>query len=286
MGEERRKARRGRVPGLRVEYEDAAGGKVEAEALDVCSGGAFILTPAPLAPGKRLSLDVALDGETTRWSALARVVWTRPSGSPGGPPGMGVKIIDADDAMIALIERLVDSGERTDPGTGGTKIPARERTMLGIGMAEKKEEAVARPIVGLAPTREKTILGMGMVAGLPPVNVGETAPPASASPETPQVPPAPDSDESLALDLVAKKPHVAVTEAAKEPELVPKEPESSPPITEDSLSAAGLPRRRGRTWLVLLLLLAIAGGAVYVYRDRIPWQRLRSYIGTLRSKLH
>jgi hypothetical protein len=100
----------------------------------------------------------------------------------------------------------------------------------------------------------------------------------------------------LALDLVAKKrqvaakePEVAATEAAKEPDPVPQERqerESAPPISEELLAAAGVPRRRGRTWLVLLLLLAMVGAGVYLYRDRIPWQRLRSYVSALRAKLH
>jgi hypothetical protein len=55
--------------------------------------------------------------------------------------------------------------------------------------------------------------------------------------------------------------------------------EDSMPFSERSLAAAGVPRRRRWVWLVLLALLAGAAGGVYAFRSRIPWQRLRSFVG-------
>lgn len=47
----------------------------------------------------------------------------------------------------------------------------------------------------------------------------------------------------------------------------------APLPSEASLAAAGLPRRRSRTWPALLVILLAAGGAAYFFRARIPWVR-------------
>jgi uncharacterized protein (TIGR02266 family) len=283
---------------LRVAYEHASSGVIEAEVLDVGTGGVFILTPAPVSPGKRLSLEFFLAGETTRWSALARVLWVRPSGSPDGPPGMGVKFIDADDAVITLIERLADSREQTDPGTGGV-MPPRERTMLGMGLVEEKAPA-AMPIVNLGPQRNKTMLGIQAPRpqDIPEAPRDFVETPASGGEPLPQEVPAPlpeplaappppeptEDEEGEALELVTKKPD----RTESKPPVAAKEPESSEPVSEELLAAAGVPHRRGkrRTWLVVLLVLAMMGGGVYLFRHRIPWERLRYFVATLRSARH
>jgi uncharacterized protein (TIGR02266 family) len=293
MAEERRQARRARAPALRVTYESAAGEQVEADALDVSTGGIFVGSATPAPSGKRLSLEFHLASETTRWSALGRVVWTRATSTADGPAGMGVKLIDADEGLIALIERLVNSREQTIPGAGAAKMPARERTMLGIGLKEQAP-ASAAPIIAVAPKREKTIVGVGMAVAAPPAPIEPTAPaeppapvepllpvpsrppaPQEAPPEAPRLVEAPEPpsaheppsatstlDESVALDLVARKPR------------------EQAPISDDSLAEAGVPRRRRWRWLVLLILLALAGGGVYLARHRIPWERIRSFVAS------
>ena len=116
MPDERRWTPRADIPGMRVVFEGAAGERVEADVLNVGSGGLFIRTEKPLAVGKRLSLEVQTVADMVAWSALGRVVWTRETGTTEGAPGMGVKLIDVDDAALgrrAGKERL-DLGELGD----------------------------------------------------------------------------------------------------------------------------------------------------------------------------
>ena len=123
MPDERRKARRARIPGMRVTIEGADGERVEAEVLDVGSGGLFIRTTNPLAVGKRLSLEIQNGAGGPTWSALGRVVWNRATGTKDAAPGMGVKLIDVEDAVVAAIARVVETS---------SSAPVRERTVLGI----------------------------------------------------------------------------------------------------------------------------------------------------------
>jgi hypothetical protein len=178
--------------------------------------------------------------------------------------------------------------EPTTPGTGGTNVPARERTVLGVGIHEAPA-APAAPIIAAAPARERTVLGVGQkvapAVAAPPArerSVQEPPPegwdlPDAAVPDPPAAPapPAirasPALDASIALDLVVKKPDPPKTPAEKPP--------TEKPLSEVSLAAAGVPRRRGRGWLVVLVLLAVAAGGVYAMRERIPWLRLRAIIG-------
>ena len=116
MAVERRKTRRASIPGMRVAFEAAAGELVEADVLDVGTGGLFIRTAKPVAVGKRLSLEVAAVPGIAAWTALGRVVWTRDTGTRDAPPGMGVKLIDVDDVAIATIDRAVEAREKARTG--------------------------------------------------------------------------------------------------------------------------------------------------------------------------
>jgi uncharacterized protein (TIGR02266 family) len=170
MAEERRSARRANIKGVKVTYEESTGGRVEADALDLGTGGLFVRTAAPLAVGKRISLEMHVIGEPQPWSALGRVVWTRTKGEGDHrPPGMGVKLIDVEDEVTAAIDRLVETRERTEPGVGKGSTPPPPA-----------------PVVAVAPERERTLLGVGVAPG-------STAPP-------------PDREQSLAIDLVPRRP--------------------------------------------------------------------------------
>ncbi len=274
---------------MRVTYEEASGRRVEAEALDVSAGGLFVLTEEMLAVGKRVSVDITLAGGSSKWSVLARVVWVRERGSDAGPAGMGMKLIDADENMIAAIEKLVAARESTDPGTGGSKAPPRERTVMGVGKSEEQAVA-ATPIVAAAPARERTQLGIGSspaVAPEAPAGRGEMSIPielvAHKKTETEmptRVVEVPRigrerSEQELDWELPAPEPE---PRSEPKPQLKPEpkpEPKPSPrpavveaPPSEASLAEAGVPRRRSGTWIMLLLLLAI-GGVGYAYRSRI-----------------
>jgi uncharacterized protein (TIGR02266 family) len=276
------------MPGMRVTYEDAAGRRVETEALDVSGGGLFLLAEEVIAVGKRVSVDITLAGGSSKWTVLARVIWVRERGGNAGPAGMGMKLIDADENMVAAISKLVAAREATDPGTGGSKVPARERTVLGVGKSDEHALA-ATPIVAAAPARERTQLGIGSAEpaaareGSIPIELvaqkkGETELPTRRV----QVPHIEREASELEWEFVPKpepqpeaKPErkqeptsERKPESKPESKPVPKSVAVEPPPSEASLAEAGLPRRRGGTWVMLLLLLAI-GGVGYAFRSRI-----------------
>jgi uncharacterized protein (TIGR02266 family) len=184
MVEERRTSHRVRISGVRVMYESADGERVETDAFDLGGGGVFVRTATPLAVGKRLSLEIQVVGEPAPWSAVGRVIWSREKGEgDAAPPGMGVKLIDADDAVLAAIERLVETRERTEPGMGKGSHPPPPPA----------------PILAVAPERERTLMGVG-----------------SAPESTPPPPlPLPPREASVAIDLVAKRPASAPPPAAR-----------------------------------------------------------------------
>src|SRR5882672_9185349 len=170
MPDDRRSVRRARLAGVRVTYESASGERKEADVLDLGSGGLFIRTATPIPIGKRLSLEIFVTGEATSWPALGRVLWTREADEgEERPAGMGIKLIDVEDDVIAAIDRLVATRERTEPGVGKGGAPEREKTILGVGVSAEAE-----------PDREPT-------------------------PQTP-LDKKPGAEASIAIDLVAKKP--------------------------------------------------------------------------------
>lgn len=91
---------------------------------------------------------------------------------------------------------------------------------------------------------------------MPPPEDGWDAPSEDQAPAVPASPAVPE--RSLPIELVTTKAKVS--------------PE--PPPSEASLVAAGLPRRRSRAWLAVLVVLLAAGCATYVFRARIPWVRV------------
>jgi uncharacterized protein (TIGR02266 family) len=222
MAEERRSARRVRLSGVRVTYESASGERVEADALDLGGGGVFVRTASPLAVGKRIALEIQVIGERDPWAAIGRVVWTRARGEgEKAPPGMGVKLIDADDAVIAAIARLVDTRERTEPGVG--KPPSLPD---------------AAPVAAAGPEPERTLKGVG--ASEEAIPATGAAPPGHLQPSTPREASVP-REPSVAIDLVSRKP-------------------APPRAPADKGGGAG-------RWIVMVLLLVVAGVAAYVLLD-------------------
>jgi Tfp pilus assembly protein PilZ len=269
MPEVRRAARRVRLPGVQVTYEAATGERQQARVVDLSREGLYIPSAKPLAIGKRLSLEIQPIGEPRVWSALGRVVWVRDADDGDErPAGMAVKIIDAEDAVVAAIERLLEAREPTERGLGsGDTIlpvrprarstpPAREKTMLGVG-AEAAPAPIA-PIVIAAPGREPTMVGVGKTE------------------------PDPDSRElSLTIDLVAPRsrrlfapdpepahkasePHEPKAEGTKAP---------SPSAVEEGAaerrSVAGRAKRRSGAGLSAFVLVVAVGVAGYAIRDKI-----------------
>jgi uncharacterized protein (TIGR02266 family) len=123
MADERRSARRAHIGGVRVTYESATGDRVETVAHDLARSGLFVRAAKPLAVGKRIALEIQVIGEQGTWSALGRVVWTRETPDGDRPAGMGVKLIDIEESVVAVIDRLVETRERTEPGVGVPSAP-------------------------------------------------------------------------------------------------------------------------------------------------------------------
>jgi uncharacterized protein (TIGR02266 family) len=177
MADEKRSGHRVRMSGVRVTYDNGAG-DVEADAMDLGAGGLFVRTAAPLPVGKRISLEIQVIGEQGPWSVLGRVVWTREKGEgEQAPPGMGLKLIDADDGVIVAIERLVETRERTEPGIGGPGsnpppplAPQREATVLGVGPAIDRTPP---------PVREQSI-AIDLATRKAPAPRASTPPPTTA----------------------------------------------------------------------------------------------------------
>jgi uncharacterized protein (TIGR02266 family) len=309
MPDDRRSARRARLSGVRVTYESATGEVHAAEVADLSREGLFVATTAPLAVGKRISLEIQVAGEEATWPALGRIVWVR-SVSEGAdlPAGMAVKIIDVEDAVVAGIERLLETREPTEPGLGKGGAPG--------GPEEPARDAPRRE----PPRREKTMIGVGISAVSSPIAPGTTtapmrsvpevsATPAAASPTARPLPSrektmvgvgrgAVNADEelrepSLAIDLVARKPPSERPPAPSEPSFTAREPTPSPrastpePPTrashvredaaghrdrvEQSLdrSVSEMPLPKRSSGVGwLLLLLLVAGGAVAGYAFR------------------
>jgi uncharacterized protein (TIGR02266 family) len=180
MAVERREARRAFIPGMHVVFEAAAGERVEADVLDVGSGGLFIRTAKPIAVGKRLSLEVAAVAGVAAWTALGRVVWTRDRGTKDAPPGMGVKIIDVDDRVVAAIDRAVEARGSPSDVHGMTTRVVEVPRMVEPETAPREED----PPPADAPAAERSI-AIDLVPKKPPVEV-EAAPQRDSPPPEPQ----------------------------------------------------------------------------------------------------
>jgi uncharacterized protein (TIGR02266 family) len=210
MTEDRRSVPRAVVPGVHVTYESADGEPRQADVTNLGTGGLFLCTDAPIAVGKRMSLDLYVTGENAPWTALGRIVWSRSADEgPGRPAGMGVKLIDVDDVVLASIERLVASREATEPGVGQgptppIQPPPRERTMLGVGdPVAGGPAAIEIRRVPVPGAHSRVLYAREEVE--PQLTWEESEdvdpgaePPSSATEVTPEA--------SLAIELVAKKP--------------------------------------------------------------------------------
>jgi uncharacterized protein (TIGR02266 family) len=243
MAEERRSNPRARISGARVNYESATGEGTEADALNLGRGGLFVRAAKPLPVGKRLALEIEVAGELVPWSALGRVVWVRQeTEGERRPSGMGIKLIDVEDAVVATIERLVAERVHAEPG---------------IGEVDPGRHAAATPNLALGPTRERTILGVGS-GGRP----GPMAPPdlggAPARDVTP-APAAPAREASLAIDLVDSEKR-GTPSAHRE-----RRDQMQPESYARPASRTPPPAKQGAgRWGVVLIVLAVAAVAAYV----------------------
>jgi uncharacterized protein (TIGR02266 family) len=114
-----RRDRRAHIPRVSVRYEVGPGRFVVGDALEMSEGGIFILATKPVRPKSLIEVEIRVLGETSPILAIGRVVWTREvDGGEGRPTGMGVKLVDMEDAARALIARLVAVRQPTMHGIG------------------------------------------------------------------------------------------------------------------------------------------------------------------------
>jgi Tfp pilus assembly protein PilZ len=215
MPEERRSAKRSRLAGLRATYEGADGTNGHADVFNISRAGLFLETADLVAVGKRLSLEVRVTGEPGPWPALGRVIWARAAHDGDDRPcGMGVKLIDVEDAVVEAIDRLVELREPTEPGIGdhGASPHPFDQTILGVGTAVAPVASKAPP-----PARASVPAGPAPVARhsmptepAPPIEAGPASKDEAIEPLiTPLVPAAMTADTSaqsaepgLAIPLV------------------------------------------------------------------------------------
>jgi hypothetical protein len=276
---------------LRVAYQSTSGERLQAEVLYLGERGLFICTDKPLAAGGRFPLTIELLAEGAQRPAIGRVLEVRETGEGDPPPGMSVKLVDVDDAVVAAIERLA-AGERTDHGVGGRKIVSRERTALGVGASQWQHEAPTAPVVMLYPVRERTVLGVAPPsdAAAPSLPARETSmqepaaegwdapeapsPPAETPPPTARVAEVPETRTPKEQPARMRDPSIAID--LSELERAPSSKGAAGATeSEPSLVPAGVPRRRGRPWLVFLALIALAAGLGYARRDKVQPQLQR-----------
>jgi hypothetical protein len=274
-----------RIPGLRIAYQSTSGERLDADALYLGERGLFICTDKPLAAGGRFPLTIELLADGARRPAVGRVLAVRETGEGDPPPGMSVKLIDVEDAVMAAIERLA-AGERTDHGVGGGKTVSRERTVLGTGASRQQTEAAAAPIVVLAPIREKTVLGVAPpspgAAPSPPKRETSMQEPSPEGWDLPEAPPAQRAEMSLATVIVSEPAtHAPAAQPApmRDPSIAVDLSELERTTnargrpgaaeTEPSLVPAGVPRRRGRAWLLVLVVVTLVGGLGYAQRNKV-----------------
>lgn len=85
--------------------------------VNVSRGGALLLTADPVAPGRRVLLEIELPtGE--RVEAVGRVAWTRLMMQPGDAPveaGLGVEFIGGEPNQLTRLERYLASVENAPP---------------------------------------------------------------------------------------------------------------------------------------------------------------------------
>ncbi len=191
-------------------------------------------------------------------------MWTRdaPQGE-NRPAGMGVKLIDVEDSVVAAIERMVELRERTERGLGEPPKPVGPRPH-DAPAGPPAQTVPTAPIVTAAPGRERTLLGVGLSAPAfsPPAPAPPRAPPPS-SPPAPPPPPAAAQGARPREASVTREPSVVidlVTERVDTPRTADADwgPESEPPPSK---------RRGPGRWIAVIALLAIAGATTYAILD-------------------
>jgi uncharacterized protein (TIGR02266 family) len=134
---EQRRHRRAYIHRVSVRYELAPGRFIVSDALEMSLEGLFISASKPLPVGRLFEIEIRVMGEPLPLAAVGRVVWARNGEeSDGKPTGMGVRLIDLDDASRALIGRLVAGRQETLHGLGPHAFTAPPVAVRARGESE------------------------------------------------------------------------------------------------------------------------------------------------------
>ena len=97
---------------IQIEY-GGEGPFFSAQSLNISRGGVFLQTEYLLPPGRAVQLNFQLPAGP-RVSARGRVIWTRPTGDPRGPAGMGIQFEALAPEALRAIENLLGNGAGRD----------------------------------------------------------------------------------------------------------------------------------------------------------------------------
>jgi uncharacterized protein (TIGR02266 family) len=74
---------------------------------NISTGGLFVVTDEPAEAGELLLVQLTIPGFEIPWTALCEVRWVHGESGPTGQPGMGLRFVDLDPALEAVIDAFI-----------------------------------------------------------------------------------------------------------------------------------------------------------------------------------
>ncbi|MFP3939534.1 MAG: TIGR02266 family protein [Thermoanaerobaculia bacterium] len=214
---------------------------------NVSTGGMFIRTASPQAPGTVFDFELTLGEDFTLINGIGEVVWARDEDEGfDRPAGMGVRFLNLDPESRKLVDRIVSERLAREALRGAVGAPSRPTP--DPGREEWRLDAPAAAMRG--PQADEASPGTEPEE---PWWSGESVPEGAQAPsgfEPPPAqppPPSPEPDEAPEPALDAEAPDF------------PRPPGPSPYAYSRSYAGTGVarPGRRNRRPLLLVLLAAV-----------------------------
>jgi Tfp pilus assembly protein PilZ len=137
-----------------VRYEHAPEQFIVGDVVEMSVEGLFVAASKPLSIGRLFAVEIRILGEPLSIDAIGRVVWARDTiADDGRPTGMGVKLLDMDEASRDVIARLVMVREQTMHGIGPVVLPILQ---AGTGV-RAPEPSIPFPLVRPARGPERRV---------------------------------------------------------------------------------------------------------------------------------
>lgn len=206
-----------------------------------------------------------IDVDEAVLAAIRRLVARHPAESAAG----GAEVAPAAPAREKTVLGVGPAASAAVPAAPiVAAAPAREKTVLGVGSGPPPtpgQDPVPTAQRDAAPPAVKESLPV-VLDKLPRDLEEEAAWEAEDAPPAPVPAPAAPPRQVEAAGLSAREQSVAIDLVAKRPSGAPATADTD---REASLRPAGVPRRGGGARLLFLLLLASGAGAGYAFRDRL-----------------